>query len=105
MPAPKLFKKFSSKSSASESSFVPDVPANDEKDDVPQITTVTADGPVPEYSDDLKEAWTAAHQELPQAQGAERFLNGIGTLTVHSNIHSSPTRPSMCNFYSVLTLN
>ena len=78
MPTPKLFKKFSSKSSASESNSALDVPANDEKEDESQTIAVTSDGPVPESSDDLEEAWKAAHQELPQAQGAENFLNKIG---------------------------
>ena len=79
MPAPKLFKKFSSKSNnSSESSSVPDVPANDEKDDALQTATVTSDGLVPGHSDSPKEACMVAHQELPHVQGVEKFLNEIG---------------------------
>lgn len=90
MPTPKLFKKFSSRSNASESSPAPDVPANDEKGDLSQTAAVTTDGPVPEYSDSLKDAWTAAHKELPQAKGAEKFLNKIGMSISRSNIYTSP---------------
>ena len=90
MPTPKLFKKFSSKSNTSESSPAPDVPADEEKVEFPQPVTATADGPVPEYSDTLKDAWTAAHKELPQAQGTEKFLNKIGMSISRSNIHTSP---------------
>lgn len=98
-----LFKKFSSKNDASENNLAPDVIANNEKDNSPQIVAVTADGPVPEYSDSLKGACTAVHQELPRPQGAEKFLNKIGA----SNIAFIPrlaaivdTLPCFCtNFY------
>ena len=78
MPTPKLFKKFPSKSSPSENNPVPDVPTNDKKDGSPQTVTAAADSPVPEHSDSLVETWTAAHQELSQAQGVEKSLNKIG---------------------------
>jgi len=71
MPTPKLFEKFSSKSSP------PDVSPNAE-DGASQNPTVASDNHIPGYSDGLKEAWTAAHQELPRAHGAEKFLNKIG---------------------------
>jgi hypothetical protein len=87
MPTPKLFGKFSSKSkNPSESSSAPDVPANDDKGDASQTDIVSSDGPIPGYSDSLKEAWTAAHQELPQVQGAEKFLNKIG-MSIIPNSH------------------
>ena len=79
MPRPKLFGRFSSKSNnSSESNSVRDAPASDRRGGALQTATVTSDGPVPGYPDSLKEAWTAAHQELPRAQGAEKFLNKIG---------------------------
>lgn len=105
---PKLFKKISSKSNGlSQSSSAPDVPTNDEHDDVSQTVIVTSDGPVPEYSDDLKEAWAAAHQELPQAQGAEKLLNNIGMSIITLKPGSRPRlrRSSMCVFRLALTYN
>jgi len=30
----------------------------------------------------MKEAWSAANAELPQAKGVEKFLNSVGTLIV-----------------------
>ena len=82
MPTPKLFKKFSSKSNnSSEDGPTPDVLAHDEKDDA-QTFTETPDGPIPGYSDSLKEAWAVTHQELPQTQRTEKFLNKIGTLII-----------------------
>lgn len=88
MPLPKLLKKILSKRKASESSPSPDVPAGDEKDTPSQTDTATADGPVPEYSDSLTEAWAVAHQELPLAQGGEKFLNKIGTSFKGSRVHT-----------------
>jgi hypothetical protein len=105
MPTPKLFKKFSSKKDASESSPAPDEPANGEKDDVPQTVAVTVDSPVPGYSDSLKEAWTVAHQELPLAQGAEKILNKIGMSLPSSIRIPTPRRSSMRIFHSALTYN
>ena len=78
MPTPKLFKNSPSESNnSSESSSAPDVPAN-ANHGASQNLTATPAGPVPEYSDSLKEAWTVAHPELPQVQGAEKLLNKIG---------------------------
>ena len=88
MPVPKMFKSSSSKSNPSETSPTPDVPADGPKKDAPQTVAVTTGGPIPEYSDNLKEAWTATHRELPRAQGVEKFLNKIGTLIIRSSIHS-----------------
>ena len=90
MPTPKLFKKFSSKSSASESSPAPDVPADDKKDDSPYPVAATVDSPVPEFSESLTEAWTAAHQEQPLAKGAEKFLNKIGMSIIRTSVHDPP---------------
>ena len=90
MPTPKLFKKFSSRSTESESGPPPDTPADDEKIEFPQPVTAAADGSVPEYSDSLKDAWAAAHKELPQAKGAEKFLNKIGMSISRSSIHIPP---------------
>ena len=88
MPVLKLFKKSSSKNNASETSPAPDVPADDEKGDSPRAV-VTMDGPTPEYSDSLKEAWSASHRELPQARGTDKLLNEIGMSIIPS---TSPSR-------------
>ena len=104
MRVPKLFRIFSSKSSASDNSPAPDVTAKGGKDDIQKTVTVTVDGSTPVYSDNLKEAWAAAHQDLPQAKGAEKFLNKIGMSIIHSFI--LPTivrRPSMWILHSALT--
>ena len=104
MPTPKVFKSFSSKSNPSETSPTPDVLGKEEKDGSPQTVTVNADGPIPEYSDSLKEAWMAAHREMPQAQGAEKALNKIGMSTIYSSIHAPHLRrPSVWILYQVLT--
>jgi len=68
---------------ASEGSSVPDIPTNGGRDGMPQIDTVTSGGSTPGYSGSLKEAWTAAQQELPQTQGAE---NKFGTSIMHPYI-------------------
>ena len=97
MPLPKLLKKFLSRNRASKNSPAPDVPADDKKDDPSQTDTATADGPVPEYSDSLTEVRAVPHQELPQAQGAERFLNEIGMSFKRSSIHTFlPCRNRRC---------
>ena len=77
MPTPKLFKKFSSKSNTPESSSTLDASPN-YKEDAPQATIEPSEDTIPSYSDHLKEAWEAAHKELPRAQGAEKVLNKIG---------------------------
>ena len=92
MPTPKLFKKLSSKSNSSESGTTPGVPADGEKVDFSRAVSVNADSPVPEYPESLKEAWAAAHKELPQTKGVEKFLNNIGTLVIPSSVHISPPR-------------
>ena len=104
MSTPKLFKSFSSKSS-SEASPVPDhVQGNGKKDGSPKTVAMTPDGPVPEYSDGLREAWMAAQRELPQAQGAEKVLNKIGMSIIRSRVHTPTSqRSSMRTFHSVLT--
>ena len=83
MPGPKLFGESSSGGIASDNSSRAGAPAIDEEF-APRITTVTS-GTVsdPEYSDSLRDAWTAVHRELPQAKGTEKFLNKIGELTCH----------------------
>ena len=74
-----IFKKiFPKGNDPSQSRSAPDVPMNDKNNDASQAVTTTSDGPIPEYSDSLKNAWAAAHQDLPQSQGAERFLNNVG---------------------------
>lgn len=60
-----------------ESSSAADVSAND-SEDARQTVSATPDNPIPAYSDSFKAAWTAAHKEVPQAQGAQKFLNKIG---------------------------
>ena len=88
-----LFKKSPSKGDASKSGPAPDVVANDKKDDPPQIAAVTADGPIPEYSDNLKEVYAVAYREIPQVRGVEGFLNKIhGTSIMRSSVHDSPPR-------------
>ena len=82
MPMPKLFGGTSSKGSAPENGSRADTSANDEEF-VPQTTTVTSGIAAPEYSDSLRDAWTAAHRELPQAKGTEKILNKIGELSRH----------------------
>jgi len=81
MPTPKFFRKFSSKDSVEDS---PDEGPNDtpttRTKDVPPGNSAIADPNVPQYSDAMKEAWSAANVELPQAQGVEKFLNSVGTL-------------------------
>ena len=80
MPTPKLFKKFSSKNGASESSPASDTTVNGEG--VQETITATPEDAAPAYSDSLKEAWTAAHREPPKAGGAEKVLNKIGAWTI-----------------------
>ena len=80
------------------------VPANYE-DNSPQTVPMIADGSIPEYTDNQKEAWMAAHREMPQARGAEKVLNKIGMSIIRSlNIHTPTSRQSpMWIFLSVLT--
>jgi len=82
MPTPKFFRKFSSKDSSEDS---PDATPTSVKKIPPEIQTVT-DPNVPQYSDAMREAWSAANAELPQAQGVEKFLNRVGTLIVSVSV-------------------
>ena len=83
MPTPKFFRKFSSKGLSKVS---PD--ASPEATLLtPPETPATADQDAPQYSDAMKEAWSAANAELPQAQGMEKFLNSVGTLAVPNPRH------------------
>ena len=75
---PSFLKKFSSKDSPEDS---PDEdPPTINKKEIRSKKNLIADPNVPQYSDAMKEAWSAANAELPQAQGAERLLNRVGTL-------------------------
>ena len=74
MPTPSFLRKFSSKGS-SEDSPGASIPT-------PPETPAVVDPDVPQYSDAMKEAWSAANAELPQAKGVEKFLNSVGTLIV-----------------------
>ena len=79
MPLPKIFKRFTSKKipkGNQDASPTPNTPKTHEKDD-PSKALVTA-AVVPTFPDNLKEAWAAANKELPQAHGAEKFLNRVG---------------------------
>jgi len=83
MPTPKFFRKFSSKDSVEDS---PDEGPNDTPTtctkDIPPGKSAIVDPNVPQYSDAMKEAWSAANVELPQARGVEKFLNRVGMLAV-----------------------
>ena len=83
MPTPKFLRKFSSKGTSKGS---PD-PSPEATIPTPPETPATADQDVPQYSDAMKEAWSAANVELPRAQGVEKLLNSVGTLVceVRSN--------------------
>lgn len=90
MPVPRLFKKFASKSTlraSNRAATVPDVTAGHEKD-VSSKTLVTATV-VPVFSENLTEAWTVAHKELPEAEGTEKLLNRIGMPTIDGKMRSS----------------
>jgi hypothetical protein len=79
----KLFKKSPSKKDTPDSSPANGIPVNDEE--VPRATGQATDNGDSAYPDYLKEAWTAAHQELPRAHGAEKALNKIGGLVISSH--------------------
>jgi hypothetical protein len=81
MPMPKFFTGSSSRGHASENDSRTDTPANDNSEFASR-TTITPGIAIPEYSDSLRDAWTAAHRELPQAKGTEKILNKIGALTM-----------------------
>ena len=81
---PSFFKKFSSKDSPEDS---PDEdPPTIHKKEICSEKDPIADPNVPQYSDAMKEAWSAANAELPQAQGAEKLLNRVGTLIVSVSV-------------------
>ena len=84
MPTPKFFRKFSSKDSGEDSpDESPDATPTTRTKGDPLGKTAIANPDVPQYSDAMKEAWSLANAELPQAKGAEKFLNGVGTLIVY----------------------
>jgi len=92
MPVPKVFRKFASKSTLKAGGgavTTPDVPANQE--DVSSTTLVMA-AAVPTYPKNLTEAWSAAHKELPQAQGVEKFLNRVGASAIDGPVYLSILR-------------
>jgi len=92
MPVPKVFKKFASKSTLKAGGgavTTPEVPANHE--DALSTTLVMA-AAVPTYPKNLTEAWSAAHKELPKAQGAEKFLNRVGASVIDGLIYLSILR-------------
>lgn len=87
MPTPKFFRKFSSKDSVEDphDEDPNDTPTTRTKD-VPRGNFSTADLDVPQYSDAMRQAWSAANAELPQARGVEKFLNRVGTLIVSVSV-------------------
>ena len=81
MPSSKL-KKFFPHRDTSEGSSATDVsPARAR--DTSQAVPTTSDVATPVYSDGMKEAWAAAHKELPQVQGTEKVLSKIGMSTIY----------------------
>jgi hypothetical protein len=74
-----IFELLSSKDSPDDS---PDVISTTRTKGVPPGKAVIADPDIPQYSDAMKEAWSAANAELPRAQGVEKFLNRIGMLVL-----------------------
>jgi hypothetical protein len=90
MPVPRIFKKFASKSTLRPSSgttTVPDVLAGHEKDISSKTLVTTA--VVPVFSENFTEAWAVAHKGLPKAEGTEKLLNRVGTLTIDGTMRSS----------------
>ena len=88
MPTPGFFKKFSSKGSSNDSPDAsPDATPTIRPGEIPPETPAIADPSVPQYSDAMKEAWSAANTELPRARGAEKFLNNVGTSIVPGPYH------------------
>jgi hypothetical protein len=78
MPTPKFLRNLSSKDSAENvPNESPDTTLATRTGDVPPGKT---DPNVPQYSDAIKEVWSAVNAELPRAQGVEKFLNSVGTL-------------------------
>ena len=75
MPTPKFFKQFSKDSSKDSPDASPDTTPTIHLNKDPSKTPAVA----PQI---MKEAWDAAHAELPQAHGVEKFLNRVGTLIV-----------------------
>lgn len=87
MPTPKLFKKFSSNNNASGTSSAT---SDAQPDHVPRPIV---DPSEPAYSDVLKEAWAAAHKELPEVHGADKVLNKIGGSILISSPRCLPFDP------------
>jgi hypothetical protein len=80
MPVPNLFKKSSSKKTVPKTDPAPDLQASD-KGDVPRTVAMTSDSAAPRYSDGLREAYATVNRRLPEAHGAEKALNAIGTIS------------------------
>ena len=79
MPVPKVFKRFASKTTLKADKgtvATPNVPANRDKD--ASSKTLVMATVVPTYSENITEAWVAAHNGLPKAQGVEKLLNHVG---------------------------
>jgi len=83
MPTPKFSRNLSSKDSTEDS---PDDTPTTRTKDVPPGKSAIADSNVLQYSDAMKEAWSATNAELPQAQGVEKLLSGVGTLIVFVSV-------------------
>jgi hypothetical protein len=92
-------KESSSKSNAPDSSSATNVPPDDRGSTLNTVT-VTPDNAVPMYSDGFKEAWAAVYKELPQAHGAEKFLDKIGRSIVFPYPHDLQ---GVCIFRPMLT--
>jgi hypothetical protein len=83
LPVPRIFKRFATKNRRKPSRNTkptPDVPASHEKDT--SSGTLVMSPAAPAFSDNLQEAWAAAHKELPQAGGAEKLLNRASALII-----------------------
>ena len=105
MPTPNLFKKFSLKSSTPENAT--DEPLND-KDDASRSIVESSENSPPAYSNTLKEAWEAAHKELPHARGAEKVLDKIGGPSYFPHPHRLPSHAVLgrtANVQEALTLS
>ena len=85
MPAPKFFKKYTSKNTLRANRDIttaPEVPANHEKDDSSKTLAIAA--VVPTYP---TEAQAVVHKEFPRPQGVGKFLNSLGVSTVGGPIY------------------
>jgi hypothetical protein len=79
MPTFKSFRKLSSKGASEDpSNKGPDATLTSRTKDILLEKPAITGTDLPEYSDVMKEVWSAAKKELPQAHGAENFLNEVG---------------------------